>query len=85
MVTPQPSSMAEDRHVERGAGRHEDRTPGDGEEESGENPVGASIGAGARGSWRGTAHIVGTILSPEDLSWPVGAILRRARVCAEEV
>ncbi|CAN0194772.1 unnamed protein product [Lampetra planeri] len=32
------SSMAEDRHVERGAGRHEEHTLGDGAEESGENP-----------------------------------------------
>ncbi|CAN0109537.1 unnamed protein product [Lampetra fluviatilis] len=73
--------MAEDRHVERGAGRHEEHTLGDGAEESGENPVRASVGVGARG----TAHMVGAILSPEDLSWPVVAILRRARERAEEV
>ncbi|CAN0204336.1 unnamed protein product [Lampetra fluviatilis] len=68
----------------RGRGRHEERTPGHGGEESGENPAGASIGAGARGSARGSAHMVGAILSPEDLPWPAGAILRRAWERAEE-
>ncbi|CAN0117125.1 unnamed protein product [Lampetra fluviatilis] len=52
--------MAEALHVERGVGRHEEHTLGDGAEESGENPVGASVRAGARGSGRGTVHIVGS-------------------------
>ncbi|CAN0017107.1 unnamed protein product [Lampetra planeri] len=69
--------MAEDRNVKTGTGQHEERTLGDGIEESGENPAGASVGVGARGSGWGTAHMVGTILSPEDLPWSVGAISRR--------
>ncbi|CAM9924982.1 unnamed protein product [Lampetra fluviatilis] len=72
--------MAEDRNVKTGTGQHEERTLGDGIEESGENPAGASVGVGARGSGWGTAHMVGTILSPEDLPWSVGAISRRGAV-----
>ncbi|CAM9288530.1 unnamed protein product [Lampetra fluviatilis] len=68
--------MAEDRHVERGAGRQEACTPADGVKESGENQVGASVRAGARVSGQGTVHMAGAILSPEDLLWPAGAILR---------